>query len=47
MKLIAPNLYQMRFLWPHAFNVYYIEAGEEGVVVDASTRWDWVYIKRQ
>lgn len=47
MKQIAPNLYQFRFLWPHAFNVYYIETEREGVMVDASTRWSWPLIQEQ
>jgi len=47
MKLIAPNLYRFRFLWPHAFNAYYIQHGNDGVVVDAVTRWGWMLMKSQ
>ena len=47
MKLVAPGVWQFRFLWPNAFNAYYLEGQGEGVVVDASTRWDWGFMKRQ
>ena len=47
MKCIAPGVWQFRFLWPNAFNAYYLEGDGEGVVVDASTRWDWGFMRRQ
>jgi len=47
MKLIAPGVWRFTFLWPYAFNAYYLEAQGQGVVVDASTRWDWLHIKHQ
>src|SRR5215207_1398939 len=47
MKKIATGLWQFRFLWPHAFNAYYIEGDGQRVIVDASTRWDWLYMRRQ
>jgi glyoxylase-like metal-dependent hydrolase (beta-lactamase superfamily II) len=47
MKMIAPGVWQFRFLWPNAFNAYYIEGEGEGVVVDASTRWDWGFMRKQ
>src|SRR4051812_25149285 len=47
MKLVAPGVWQFRFLWPNAFNAYYVEGEGEGVVVDASTRWDWGFMRRQ
>ena len=51
MQLIAPGVWRFRFLWPYAFNAYYLagegEGGGEGVVVDASTRWHWGAIRRQ
>jgi len=47
MKLIAPNLWQFRFPWPNAFNAYYIQTPTESIVVDASIRWDWPFMRRQ
>ena len=47
MKAVAAGVWQFRFLWPNAFNAYYIEGAGEGVVVDASTRWDWGFMRRQ
>ena len=47
MNPIAPGLWQFRFLWPNAFNAYYIETPDEGVVVDASTRWNWPLMRHQ
>ena len=52
MKQVAPGVYQFQFLWPNAFNAYYIEPeggrGEEGgIVVDASTRWSWPLMRCQ
>ncbi len=47
MKPVAPGVWQFRFLWPNAFNAYLIEGDGECVVVDASTRWDWLYMRRQ
>ena len=47
MKEIAAGVYQFRFLWPNAFNAYYIEGEGEGIVVDASTRWSWPLMKCQ
>ncbi len=47
MKLVAPGLWHFTFLWPYAFNAYFIESGAEGIVVDASTRWDWLLMKNQ
>lgn len=47
MKEVAPGVRQFRFLWPNAFNAYYLEGDGEGVVIDASTRWSWPAMKRQ
>jgi glyoxylase-like metal-dependent hydrolase (beta-lactamase superfamily II) len=47
MKLIAPGVWQFRFLWPNAFNAYLIEGDGECVVVDASIRWDWAFMRSQ
>ena len=47
MRLVAPGVWQFRFLWPGAFNAYFIEGEGEGVVVDASTRWSWPLMKKQ
>ena len=47
MQRIAPGVWRFRFVWPYAFNAYYVEGAGEGVVVDASTRWDWLLMKRQ
>jgi glyoxylase-like metal-dependent hydrolase (beta-lactamase superfamily II) len=47
MKLVAPGVWQFRFLWPNAFNAYFLEGDGEGVVVDASTRWSWGQIRKQ
>jgi glyoxylase-like metal-dependent hydrolase (beta-lactamase superfamily II) len=47
MKLIAPGVWRFTFLWPYAFNAYYIQGDGEGIVVDASTRWDWLLMKSQ
>ncbi len=47
MKLIAPGVWHFTFLWPYAFNAYYLESDGEGVVVDTSTRWDWPFLKHQ
>lgn len=47
MKPVAPGFWQFRFLWPNAFNAYFIEAGAERVIVDASTRWDRGNMRRQ
>jgi glyoxylase-like metal-dependent hydrolase (beta-lactamase superfamily II) len=47
MKLVAPGVWQFRFLWPGAFNAYFLEGEGEGVVVDASTRWSWPLMRRQ
>jgi len=47
MKLLAPGVWHFSFLWPYAFNAYYLEGDGEGVVVDTATRWDWWHIKNQ
>ena len=47
MKLIAPGVWQFQFVWPNAFNAYYLETAGEGVVVDASIRWDWALMRHQ
>lgn len=47
MKLIAPGVWHFTFLWPYAFNAYYIQGEGESVVVDASTRWDWRAMRHQ
>jgi len=47
VKQVAAGVWQFRFLWPNAFNSYYIEGEGEAVVVDASTRWDWLLMRRQ
>jgi glyoxylase-like metal-dependent hydrolase (beta-lactamase superfamily II) len=47
MQLIAPGVWRFRFLWPYAFNAYYLEGDGECVVVDASTRWHWGAIRRK
>jgi glyoxylase-like metal-dependent hydrolase (beta-lactamase superfamily II) len=47
MRPIAPGIWQFRFLWPGAFNAYFIEGDGEGLVVDASTRWSWPLMKQQ
>jgi glyoxylase-like metal-dependent hydrolase (beta-lactamase superfamily II) len=47
MKLIAPGVWRFHLLWPYAFNAYYVEGENEGVVVDTSTRWAWPVIKHQ
>jgi len=47
MRVVAPGVWQFRFLWPGAFNAYFIEGDGEGVVVDASTRWSWPLMKKQ
>ncbi|HVX83931.1 MAG TPA: MBL fold metallo-hydrolase [Phycisphaerae bacterium] len=47
MKLIADGVWQFRFLWPNAFNAYFIEGEGEGIVVDASTRWSWPLMRGQ
>lgn len=47
MKLLAPGVWHFKFLWPYAFNAYYIQGEGESVVVDASTRWDWFLMKSQ
>jgi glyoxylase-like metal-dependent hydrolase (beta-lactamase superfamily II) len=47
MKLVAHGVWQFRFLWPGAFNAYFLEGEGEGIVVDASTRWDWWLMHRQ
>ncbi|HUO09202.1 MAG TPA: MBL fold metallo-hydrolase [Phycisphaerae bacterium] len=47
MKQIAEGVYRFRFLWPYAFNAYYIEAEGGGIVVDAATRWSWPLMRWQ
>ncbi len=47
MQQIAPDVCRFQFLWPYAFNAYYIQGDGESVVVDASTRWDWGFMKKQ
>ncbi len=47
MKEVAAGVWQFRFLWPNAFNAYFVEGDGEGVVVDASTRWSWGGMRRQ
>lgn len=47
MKLVAPGVWRFQFLWPNAFNAYFIEHENEGVVVDASTRWSWPLMRSQ
>jgi len=47
MQPIAPGVWRFRFVWPYAFNAYYIQGEGEGVVVDTSTRWDWGLMRNQ
>ena len=47
MQSVAPGVWRFRFLWPYAFNAYYVQGDGEAIVVDASTRWDWGFIKKQ
>ena len=47
MRQIADGVYQFRFLWPNAFNAYYIEADGTGIVVDGATRWSWPWMRSQ
>ncbi|MGN6368302.1 MAG: MBL fold metallo-hydrolase [Phycisphaerae bacterium] len=47
MREVAPGVYQFRFLWPHAFNAYYLREGDSGIVVDTGIRWSWPFIRRQ
>ena len=47
MHPVAPGVYQFRFLWPSAFNAYYIEADGTGIVVDSATRWSWPWMRHQ
>ncbi|HVT82732.1 MAG TPA: MBL fold metallo-hydrolase [Phycisphaerae bacterium] len=47
MQIIAPGIFRFQFLWPYAFNAYYLEGDGEAVIVDASTRWDWYMMRSQ
>ncbi len=47
MQLIVPGVWRFQFVWPYAFNAYYLEGDGEAAVVDASTRWDWLMMRHQ
>ena len=47
MKQIAEGVWQFRFLLANAINAFYIEGDGAGIVVDASTWWDWGPIRKQ
>ena len=47
MHEVAPGVYQFRFVWPYAFNAYYLQEGDTGIVVDAGIRWSWPFMRCQ
>jgi hydroxyacylglutathione hydrolase len=47
MRLLAPNLFQFRFLWPNAFNAYYLSTPSESIIIDTATRWSWPALRHQ